>query len=94
MGGIKARVALSIMNFSDDKTVNKILKIIDKKSPSYISSSEIIKGQEKYANHISKSLTEYQSLIDNNTEIPTIIKGMEVPETYISKANNKSKYLK
>jgi hypothetical protein len=94
MGGLKARVALSIMNFSDDKSVKKILKIIDKKSSSYISSSEITKGQEKYANHISKSLTEYQSLIDNNIEIPTIIEGMEVPEKYISKANNTSKYLK
>lgn len=95
MGGLKARVALSILNFSDNKSVNKILKIIDKKSASYISSAEIKKGQDKFADHISKSISEYQSLIDNGMEIPTIVTGMEVPDKYLSKTNNttKSKYL-
>lgn len=96
VGAFKARIALKNLDFSDKKTVNKVLKLLEKNAPTYISSSEIKKGQIKYADHISESIAEYQSLFADSNDIQTIVSGMEVPIEYLSKGNKvtTSKYLK
>lgn len=87
MGGMKARVALSILNFSETKALKKVGKAVGDKPSVYFSSADIHEGQGKYADLISKSISKYQSLLAEGEEIPTIVSGMEVPEQYLSEEN-------
>ncbi len=63
MGGMKARVKLVPIDFSDPKYLAKIEKLVNKKPPHMLKEADMTKLKAKYEDDIAKSLDKYETTL-------------------------------
>lgn len=78
MGGFSAGVKFKSVDYSDEKQMKRINKLLDKKESKTFTQEELAAGQEKFTKIIQKGLLKVRKKIDKGRNITIITPEMNI----------------